>query len=315
GQADAEACEEDHRNGDARVVFEEARRQVRRQADDRAHRQVHVPADDDHRLAEREQCEGGRVDQHELDVRGVQEAGLDARGDQDEQDEDHQDAGFPDPEDALGEAGVPRAACLLLAAWQGGGAHRAPSCCPMAADMSASSEASAWLNSATSAPSRITRMRSLTPSTSGSSEEIIKMATPSRARSVSRLCTSALVPTSMPRVGSSTISTVGFRPSHLASTTFCWLPPLSMATGSVSRPYLIFSRLPQSVAIARSALERIRPPLRSAPREARATFCWIDMSMTRPCCRRSSGTNPTPAVIALTGDAFLSCLPRTVTWP
>ncbi len=51
------------------------------------------------------------------------------------------------------------------------------------------------------------------------------MATPLLARSVSRLWTSALVPTSMPRVGSSTISRLGFLPSHLASTTFCWLPP------------------------------------------------------------------------------------------
>ena len=141
------------------------------------------------------------------------------------------------------------------------------------------------------------------------------MATPSRASPVSRLWTSALVPTSMPRVGSSTISTPGFLPSHLASTTFCWLPPLSMDTGSVSLPYLIFRRLAQSVAIARSALERIRPPRRSAGRDARATFCWIDMSMTRPCCRRSSGTNPIPAAIALVGEAFLRRRPLTVTAP
>ena len=32
-------------------------------------------------------------------------------------------------------------------------------------------------------------------------------------------------PTSMPRVGSSTISSAGLRASHFASTTFCWLPP------------------------------------------------------------------------------------------
>ena len=65
----------------------------------------------------------------------------------------------------------------------------------------------------------------------------------------------------MPRVGSSTISTAGLRPSHLASTTFCWLPPDSMATGSVSRPYLIFSRAAQSAAIARSAEALISPAL------------------------------------------------------
>ena len=81
----------------------------------------------------------------------------------------------------------------------------------------------------------------------------------SPASSASRWCTSALVPTSMPRVGSSTISTAGWRPSHLASTTFCWLPPDSMDTGSVSRPYLTCSRAAQSAASARSAEPRISP--------------------------------------------------------
>ncbi len=85
---------------------EQAGRQVGGQADHRAHRQVHVPADHHHRLAEREQREGGRVDQHELDVRRVEEAVLHERGDRDEDDEDDEDAGLADPEDPLGEAGV-----------------------------------------------------------------------------------------------------------------------------------------------------------------------------------------------------------------
>ena len=46
-------------------------------------------------------------------------------------------------------------------------------------------------------------------STSGSSEEIIKMATPSPASRTSSSCTSALVAMSMPRVGSSTMSSAG----------------------------------------------------------------------------------------------------------
>ena len=79
------------------------------------------------------------------------------------------------------------------------------------------------------------------------------MPTPSRASRTSSRCTSALVAMSMPRVGSSTISSAGWRPSHLASTTFCWLPPDSRDTGSVSRPYLMFSRTAQSAANARSA--------------------------------------------------------------
>ena len=55
----------------------------------------------------------------------------------------------------------------------------------------------------------MTRTRSPTSSTSGSSEEIIRTATPSAASWASSRCTSALVPMSMPRVGSSTISSVG----------------------------------------------------------------------------------------------------------
>jgi hypothetical protein len=124
-----------------------------------------------------------------------------------------------------------------------------------------------------------------------------------------------LVPTSIPRVGSSTISTAGLRPSHLASTTFCWLPPDSMETGSVSLSYLIFSRAAQSAAIARSAEALISPPFSRFRSDASATFCCTDMSMTRPCCLRSSGTNPIPAAIALVGDAFRSRRPRTVTSP
>ena len=119
---------------------------------------------------------------------------------------------------------------------------------------------------------------------------------------MSSRCTSALVAMSMPRVGSSTMSSAGWRPSHLASTTFCWFPPDSWDTGSMSRPYLRLSRTAQSAANARSAADRTRPPLRSRPSEASATFCCTDMSMTRPCCRRSSGTKPMPAAIAPVGE-------------
>jgi len=67
-------------------------------------------------------------------------------------------------------------------------------------------------------------------------------ATPSPASPDISRWTSALVPTSMPRVGSSTISTLGVMASHLARTTFCWLPPERVATGSQRRPYLVCSR-------------------------------------------------------------------------
>ena len=91
-------------------------------------------------------------------------------------------------------------------------------------------------------PSRITRTRSLIASTSGRSDEIRMMATPARASSPISSCTSALAPTSMPRVGSSRISTVGCTSSHLASITFCWLPPDRLPTGVASVGVLIPSR-------------------------------------------------------------------------
>src|ERR1700754_472832 len=82
-----------------------------------------------------------------------------------------------------------------------------------------------------------------------------------------------------------------------------------MDTGSLSLPYLILSRDAQSAAIARSAEARMIPPRRSLPSEASATFCCTDMSMTSPCWRRSSGTNPTPAAIAPVGRAAPQALP------
>ena len=63
------------------------------------------------------------------------------------------------------------------------------------------------------------------PISSGSSDEIIRIATPSRASPRIRSWMPAFAPTSMPRVGSSKIRTPGWIASHLASTTFCWLPP------------------------------------------------------------------------------------------
>src|SRR5215472_846750 len=183
-ETDSQAREEDNRDGDTGRVPEEVRRHIRRQAQYRADGQVHVPAYDHHRLAEREESVHGGVTEDELDVRLVDEPRLDARRDRDEHDQDGNDAGLPDPGNPLGE---------LTRAGSGGGAGRIPalgqrcahSACPwswpVAAAMIFSSETSAWLNSAVSRPSRITRIRSPMRSTSGSSEEIIKTATPSLA--------------------------------------------------------------------------------------------------------------------------------------
>ena len=56
-----------------------------------------------------------------------------------------------------------------------------------------------------------------------------QMSTGAPASAAERIsaCISALAPTSTPRVGSSSRITDGWASSHLANTTFCWLPPLS----------------------------------------------------------------------------------------
>ena len=62
-------------------------------------------------------------------------------------------------------------------------------------------------------------------------DEIRITATPAADNSPMSSWTSALAPTSMPRVGSSSTSTDGLTSSHLASITFCWFPPERLATG------------------------------------------------------------------------------------
>ena len=74
-------------------------------------------------------------------------------------------------------------------------------------------------------PSCMTTMRSDIPITSGISLEIMMMALPSPASLVISEWISALAPTSMPRVGSSTIRISGSVSSQRPTRTFCWLPP------------------------------------------------------------------------------------------
>ena len=89
----------------------------------------------------------------------------------------------------------------------------------------ASSVASARAISAWIAPSCSTRIRSDIARTSGRSLEMRMIASPDAASSEMIRWTSTLAPMSMPRVGSSRMSTRGSVASHFARTTFCWLPP------------------------------------------------------------------------------------------
>ena len=75
-----------------------------------------------------------------------------------------------------------------------------------------------------------------------------------RARGAStRRWISCLAPTSMPRVGSSRISSVGSVASQRASSTFCWLPPESSRIGCSMPAHLMPSELDEVSTSARSA--------------------------------------------------------------
>ena len=67
--------------------------------------------------------------------------------------------------------------------------------------------------------------------------------------------------------------------------------PRASRPGSSSRPYLSCSRSAQSAAKRRSAPRRDQAQPLHAPSEASATLRSIEKSITRPCCRRSSGTS------------------------
>ena len=75
---------------------------------------------------------------------------------------------------------------------------------------------------------------------------------------------SALAPTSMPRVGSSSSNTRGSVSSALQSTTFCWLPPLSEPIGACGP-----LALTETVFIMRAIAALSRSPDTHAPR----TYC------------------------------------------
>ena len=101
--------------------------------------------------------------------------------------------------------------------------------------------------------------------------------------------TSTLAPMSMPRVGSSRIRTVGFDASHLASTTFCWLPPDSAPT-SWSTPVIRTSNCSvYSRATAFSVAARTRKRGNRRGRIGSVTFSAIEKSSTSPSWWRSSG--------------------------
>src|SRR5690606_33319698 len=91
--------------------------------------------------------------------------------------------------------------------------------------------------------SRSTATLWLSRSTSSSSAEMNSTATPPPDSSATSRWIPVFAPTSMPRVGSSRMSSRGSRISQRASSTFCWLPPLRLRTGISGSGGLIRSAL------------------------------------------------------------------------
>ena len=127
------------------------------------------------------------------------------------------------------------------------------------------------------------------PRISGSSEEISRIVRPCAARCEIVRCTSALVPTSTPCVGSSRIRIRGSAASHFARTTFCWFPPERLRTTCAGEVALIrsCSMNRRASAVHAAAAGPGRASARAAPPSSvvRAT----DIGWTRPCWSRSSG--------------------------
>ena len=139
-------------------------------------------------------------------------------------------------------------------------------------------------------PSRITRMRSLMPMISGSSLEIIRMPRPSCASSLIRRWISALAPTSMPRVGSSMIRTLGREASHLPARPSAGCRPRACRRSARGRSRGSRSGGCCPRASARSAPRSMKGPRASSRSTASETFSASRIGRTRPWLPRSSGT-------------------------
>ncbi|MNP22850.1 hypothetical protein D3C76_1155380 [compost metagenome] len=76
---------------------------------------------------------------------------------------------------------------------------------------------------------------------------------------------------------------------HLASTTFCWLPPLRLSNKASGPGVLMLSRLIQLSARLRSCFSSSRPARVTWPIRARVMFCATLSIETMPSILRSRG--------------------------
>src|ERR1700733_8517523 len=190
----------------------------RQHPDESADGNIDVAGDDHHRHANGRDRDIGVAEQNVGEIARSHEARID------EADNNREDDNRDRKQKLLaGQAAKHAAAgvCRTCDCGRGHAAFSALDVPPIIAAPTASEVASARSNSATILPSCITSTRSLMPNTSGSSLEIMRMATPSAASWLMSRWISAFAPTSMPRVGSSRIKSLGLLASHLPSTIFC----------------------------------------------------------------------------------------------
>ena len=116
-----------------------------------------------------------------------------------------------------------------------------------------------------------------------------------RRRIMSRI--SDLVPMSTPAVGSSMISTSGSVPSHLAMTTFCWLPPESRRTGRPGCATFTWNLLEQILGQRLAGPVETNGPRCSFPSRGSSKLSRTEWSRTRPC---------SAAVLRHEGDAVVA---------
>jgi len=124
-----------------------------------------------------------------------------------------------------------------------------------------------------------------------------------------------LAPTSIPRVGSSSSSTEGSVISHLASATFCWLPPLSALTSASTEAVFTESMSTNGWASANSRSRSTQPGGPARLSEASVALWSTDIDSTSPVALRSLVSRAMPLAMASAGRVIDAGRPPTATAP
>src|ERR1700691_2627445 len=248
-----------------------------------ADREIEPAGNQDHRLAEGDHAEHRDILK---DVNPVPAGEEILRPEGKKYDQDDEDPADPEQHRTLSHRSLNNAPGNLDPEYRFHAAASSPA---------ARASARAWLieepvSSPTSLPSRITRIRSLTNTTSSTSEVTQSTAVPLLASSFRYLWICARVPTSTPRVGSFSTSRPGRATSRLPSSTFCWLPPLSEETRCATERQRICRMSRHFSAIFRSATLFTKPTSENSRISMRLRVSWIVLSIRSPSPLRSGGT-------------------------